>query len=1056
LEQLERRLLLSLAADGGEFRVNTVTGDAQTRPAVAIDADGHALAVWDSVGADGSADGVLAQRYGPDGVAAGEPLLVNSYTGANQWAPAVAADADGDFIVVYASGQDGSSWGVFGQRISATGARVGIEFQVNTFTTGTQAAAAVAANATGEFVVAWESFGQDGSDEGIYARRFDAAGVPLADEFRVNSHTTGSQAAPAVAIDASGDFVVAWSGVGGGDIDGVFARRFSSAGVAQGGQFRVNTYTTSFQAAPAVAMDAGGDFVIAYNSMGQDGSAYGVYARRYAASGAAQGGAFRVNTFTTGTQSAPSASMDADGDFLIAWQSFAQDGSNQGVFAQHYSAAGAPQGAEFRINTYTTGNQDDPTVAMNADGDATIAWTSFGQDGSSFGIYAQRYVESNPDAAPPLIAAVFPDAAQVLPYTAQHAPLGRIIVSFSEAMDAGTVTDPGNWLLSQDGSDITANVSAINYGFDSGTQRYRAALELSSPIDRGNLLVLARPGVQDAAGNGLDGDFSGAAGGSFALPFSLPAIEPLSDEFIVNTFTTGVQGGASVAVAPHGDFVVSWASREQFGGSYTINAQRYDASGVPQGGEMFVNSLGTAFEGFPNTGVAINAARDFIVAWAFHGQFIAVQRYDAGGNQQGNNIVIFPTVQRNFEPRVAMHDDGSFVVVWTTGDVDEEDVVAQRFNAAGVAQGGIFTVNTYTTDFQRRPEIAMDADGDFVITWSGSGATTAAGDNDVFAQRYNAAGVPQGGNFLVNIPSNTFQAFPDIAIRPQGDFIIAWHHNTGSMSGQTDFDIHARRFNALGVPQGIEFRANEQTTGDQMWPKIAADDAGNFALTWSSGTLGGPNLFPRVMARSFSATGVSQGPELQVNAVTTLTQQSPRIAMDADGSFVVAWHGVDEPMTYGVLARRFEQHLTPTVAALAAAPDPVLQGQSFTLTASGASDDGAIARVSFYRESNGVAGLQVGFQGDTLIGSDTTPTAGQWSATIATAGVTPGSHTYWAQATDSDGMIGRPASTTHRLLAPGTRPVRPGEDVVARSSPLPHQQQLDEDDEDDDEDALLA
>ena len=43
---------------------------------------------------------------------------------------------------------------------------------------------------------------------------------------------------------------------------------------------------------------------------------------------------FRVNTYTTGGQSRPSAAMDAGGNFVIVWQSYGQDGSNLGNFGR--------------------------------------------------------------------------------------------------------------------------------------------------------------------------------------------------------------------------------------------------------------------------------------------------------------------------------------------------------------------------------------------------------------------------------------------------------------------------------------------------------------------------------------------------------------------------------------------------------------------------------------------------------------------------------------------------------------------------------------------------
>jgi len=165
----------------------------------------------------------------------GVEFRANSYTPNSQFFPVVAAEANGDFVVVwYSSGQDGDSYGIFGRRFSSAGGGLATEFQVNTRTTNYQGLPSVAADDDGDFVVAWQSFLQDGDANGVFARRFSSVGAALATEFQVNSYTTGSQLSATVALDADGDFVVAW--VAGSDQDGssngVFGRRFSSAGLA--------------------------------------------------------------------------------------------------------------------------------------------------------------------------------------------------------------------------------------------------------------------------------------------------------------------------------------------------------------------------------------------------------------------------------------------------------------------------------------------------------------------------------------------------------------------------------------------------------------------------------------------------------------------------------------------------------------------------------------------------------------------------------------------------------------------------------------------------------
>lgn len=144
-------------------------------------------------------------------------------------------------------------------------------------------------------------------------------------DFLVNSYTTDNQRSPSVAIDDDGDFVVTWwsyqeiGGVGNGS--GIYAQRFNNAGVAQGSEIHVNTYTFSNQLSPDVAMDIDGDFVITWFSDGQDGFVGGIYAQRFNNMGVPQGAEFRVNTYTASHQVTPSIAMNSNGNFVISWES---------------------------------------------------------------------------------------------------------------------------------------------------------------------------------------------------------------------------------------------------------------------------------------------------------------------------------------------------------------------------------------------------------------------------------------------------------------------------------------------------------------------------------------------------------------------------------------------------------------------------------------------------------------------------------------------------------------------------------------------------------------
>ena len=137
---------------------------------------------------------------------------------------------------------------------------IGGETRVNTNTSDTQSinpnvAQAVATDAAGNFVVVWSSNLQDGSSYGIYAQRFAADGTAQGSDFLVNTTTADDQITPVVAMDAAGNFVVSWSSnLQDGSGHGLYAQRFNAAGIAQGSEFLVNTTTAGSQTTPAIAM----------------------------------------------------------------------------------------------------------------------------------------------------------------------------------------------------------------------------------------------------------------------------------------------------------------------------------------------------------------------------------------------------------------------------------------------------------------------------------------------------------------------------------------------------------------------------------------------------------------------------------------------------------------------------------------------------------------------------------------------------------------------------------------------------------------------------------
>ena len=375
-----------------EFQVNTYAGWIKDRPAIAMDEEGNFVITWVTWEFYSQSE-VFARRFNSKGKAIATEFKVNTYINYWQDSPAIAMHKKGNFVITWQSyPQDGSGYGVFAKRFNSKGKARGREFQVNTYNEGDQGYPAIAMDEKGNFVITWESWQQDGSHWGVYAQRFNSKGKAIGREFQVNTYNEGDQQYPAIAMDEKGNFVITWeSWLQDGSDWGVYAQRYNSKGEAMGTEFQVNTYMKWYQWHPAIAMARKGNFVITWGSEGEDGSSYGVYAQRFKKNGEAVGSEFQINTYTQKSQDYPAVAMDNGGNFVISWESQRQDGSGTGIFAQMYNRKGVAVGNEFQVNTYIRNMQALPAIAMKKKNKYIVTWISDHQDGS--GVFARMFLK---------------------------------------------------------------------------------------------------------------------------------------------------------------------------------------------------------------------------------------------------------------------------------------------------------------------------------------------------------------------------------------------------------------------------------------------------------------------------------------------------------------------------------------------------------------------------------------------------------------------------------------------------------------------------------------
>lgn len=331
------------APAGSEFLVNTQTLNAQKTPSVAALSSGGFVVSWADLslqGGDASVSSVKAQIYDAAGHAVGGEFLVNTITGNGQDTPVAAGLVSGGFVVSWHDssgiGGDSSKDAIKAQLFDSSGSRIGGEFLVNTQTQGNQQQEAITGLSSGGFAIAWADASGRGGDTdnyGIKLQIYDASGARVGGELLANTTIQGAQIAPSLSALPNGDIIVSWSDYGGQGPEkgtpGVKAQIFTQDGSRVGGEFIVNTTGVGSQTDPAVAGGGDGGFALAWT----DASAMG---------GDDSGTAIKVKTFSVLPDQGGPPPVVATADTLAGVEDQALTIDPAALLLNDLSAAGLP------------------------------------------------------------------------------------------------------------------------------------------------------------------------------------------------------------------------------------------------------------------------------------------------------------------------------------------------------------------------------------------------------------------------------------------------------------------------------------------------------------------------------------------------------------------------------------------------------------------------------------------------------------------------------------------------------------------------------------------
>ena len=412
------------------------------------------------------------------------------------------------------------------------------------------------------------------------------------------------------------------------------------------------------------------------------------------------------------------------------------------------------------------------------------------------------------------------------------------------------------------------------------------------------------------------------------LDLARAGIRARGGDELISAYVTGVQRRPAIAPTDSGAFLVVWEEeRPDVEGTHIFGSIRSPARSRwhTDPGPFQVDSEGSSRNELP--GVVRTADQEYVVVWRRDPNdggmaHVMGARVDVWGNVLGTEFRVDSDRDPGDDylggPSVASASDGSFVVVWASGQARHDDfygstsdVFARRFTRDALPVGGEAVVGTpgggESDRAEIRPDVARTSDGGFLVAWAKGVFGGFGSQFETRARHLDSLGQPAGAEIAVGQGG---LVGPRLATRGSGGFSVAW-----STFEYIDYipgfrsEVRARGFDESGQPIGTEWVASSPAVGldpqgDPLRPFAGAEgvaatigQAGELVVAWTSGPGYAPEYYggsrdgdgSGIFGRLSTNDGAPLGAVSQLNAAAAGDQVRPSVAAASDGSFMVVW-----------------------------------------------------------------------------------------------------------------------------------------------------------------------
>lgn len=466
---------------------------------------------------------------------------------------------------------------------------------------------------------------------------------------------------------------------------------------------------------------------------------------------------FLVNDDMSGScsQYDPEITMDANGNFVVVWVDYRNGHSD--IFAQRFNSQKQPLGDNFKVNDdWLLNYQYNPAIDMDGHGNFVIVWSDY-RNGQG-DIYGQRYRFDGQ-----AIGQNFRITDDITDGSWQSSPdisvnvSGEFIVVWADERESYRDNIYGQ-RYDASGRSIGTNFKVGIDTTESGQYYPQTAMD-----NYGNFVVVwqdYRNEYSDIFGQLFDNN-----------------CQPNGENFIINDDTTYYKRYPSVDMDRQGNFVVVWNDGRNSQSYYypDLYAQRFNSFGQAIDSNFKVNNRAEKVYGYSIPDVSVSPSGNFVVAWADKREYsskIYAQYYTSDGQPVFDNFKISDEkTWRQYEPAVALNDNDQMTVVWYDYYHNNTDIFAQSFKNLGVRNGSTFQINNdIGSAAQYEPKMAMADNGNFMIAWEDK----RQGSNQIYTQFYQNNGQVAGTNLRINETSYGYDS--DISMNSQGEGLVVWDY----------------------------------------------------------------------------------------------------------------------------------------------------------------------------------------------------------------------------------------------------------------------------------------